>query len=163
MAEGLARDVFGDAVRVQSAGSEPSRVHPFAIDVMAELDIDLRAHSSKSVETIDPESVDLVITLCAEEVCPMFLASAQRLHWPLQDPDREREEALMSFEYGAQFAPTALRRTNSPRPGALVGLTRNKRSWVRSRGRAGLERWLGRPVGTSTPPNPSVYGLPEVY
>ena|SRR5690554_711990 len=92
MAEGLARDIFGEAVRVQSAGSAPSRVNPFAIQAMAELDIDLSTHTSKSVDEIDPDSVDLVITLCAEEVCPVFLSGAQRLHWPLQDPDRKGEE-----------------------------------------------------------------------
>lgn len=89
MAEGLARDLFGDAVRVQSAGSSPSRVNPWAIKAMAELDIDLDTHSSKSVDSIDPDAVDLVITLCAEEVCPLFLSKAARLHWPLQDPDRK--------------------------------------------------------------------------
>lgn len=92
MAEGLARDLFGDAVHVQSAGSEPSRVNPFAIRAMAELDIDLGTHCSKSVQTIDPDSVDLVITLCAEEVCPVFLSNAARMHWPLQDPDRKHED-----------------------------------------------------------------------
>jgi arsenate reductase (thioredoxin) len=92
MAEGLARHLFGDAVRVQSAGSEPSRVNPFAIQAMAELGIDLSSHTSKSVQSIDPESVDLVITLCAEEVCPVFLSRAARMHWPLQDPDRKHEE-----------------------------------------------------------------------
>jgi arsenate reductase len=30
--------------------------------------------------------VDLVITLCADEVCPVFLGRARRLHWPLPDP-----------------------------------------------------------------------------
>lgn len=92
MAEGLARDLFGDAVRVQSAGSKPSRVNPFAVQAMAEIGIDLGAHRSTSVQTIDPESVDLVVTLCAEEVCPVFLSSAPRLHWPLQDPDRKNED-----------------------------------------------------------------------
>jgi arsenate reductase (thioredoxin) len=92
MAEGLARRLFGDAVRVQSAGSSPSRVNPFAVEAMAELDIDIADHASKSVETIDPASVDLVITLCAEEVCPVFLGRAARMHWPLQDPDREHED-----------------------------------------------------------------------
>jgi len=92
MAEGLARHLFGDAVRVQSAGSEPSRVNPFAIKAMAELGIDLGTHSSKSVQTIDPDSVDLVITLCAEEVCPVFLSRAPRMHWPLQDPDRKHQD-----------------------------------------------------------------------
>ena len=91
MAEALARDLFGDAVRVQSAGSSPSRVNPIAIEAMAEFGVDLGTHTSKSVQTIDPESVDLVITLCAEEVCPVFLSSAPRMHWPLQDPDRKHE------------------------------------------------------------------------
>ena len=92
MAEGLARDLFGDAVRVQSAGSKPSRVNPVAIEAMSELGIDLSGHTSKSVETIDPASVDLVITLCAEEVCPVFLSDATRLHWPFADPDRKHED-----------------------------------------------------------------------
>ena len=92
MAEGLARDLFKDAVRVQSAGSQPSRVNPFAVAAMREVGIDLSVHSSKSVETIDPASVDLVITLCAEEVCPVFLSDAVRLHWPFADPDRKHEQ-----------------------------------------------------------------------
>ncbi len=102
MAEGLARDLFGDGVRVQSAGSAPSRVNPFAVQAMAELDIDLSTHTSKSVDTIDPATVDLVITLCAEEVCPMFLSDARRLHWPLPDPDR-KDEQLSDDERLAYF------------------------------------------------------------
>lgn len=92
MAEGLARAHFGDAVRVQSAGSAPSRVNPYAVRAMAELGIDLEGQTSKSVDTIDPDDVDLVITLCAEEVCPVVLSRAARLHWPLQDPDRKHED-----------------------------------------------------------------------
>lgn len=92
MAEGLARHLFGETVRVQSAGSAPSQVNPFAIRAMAQLGIDLGTHRSKSVDTIDPKSVDLVITLCAEEACPVFLSSAARLQWPLPDPDRKDEE-----------------------------------------------------------------------
>ena len=92
MAEGLARDHFGGAVRVQSAGSAPSRVNPYAIRAKAELDIDIRAQSSKSVDTIDPSTVDLVITLCAEEVCPVFLSAAPKLDWGMPDPDRKTED-----------------------------------------------------------------------
>jgi arsenate reductase len=86
MAEGLARARFGDRVRVQSAGSAPSRLNPVAVEVMAEIGIDISGQSSKSVETIDPATVDTVVTLCAEEVCPVFLGQARRLHWPLPDP-----------------------------------------------------------------------------
>ncbi|MCA9522466.1 MAG: arsenate reductase ArsC [Myxococcales bacterium] len=91
MAEGLARARFGETVRVQSAGSRPTRVNPFAIQALAELGIDISAQRSKSVETIEPREVDLVITLCAEEVCPVFLGSAPRLDWALPDPDRPSE------------------------------------------------------------------------
>ena len=91
MAEGLARDLFGSSVLVQSAGARPSRVNPLAAEVMREIGMPLSGQWSKSVETIDPESVDLVVTLCAEEVCPVFLSGARRLHWPIEDPDRARE------------------------------------------------------------------------
>lgn len=91
MAHALAVMVFGEAVQVQSAGSMPSSVNPWAVKAMAELGYDLTTHSSKSVQTIDPGSVDLVVTLCAEEVCPVFLGNARRLHWPLPDPDRKHE------------------------------------------------------------------------
>lgn len=86
MAEGLARQQFGDRVRVQSAGSSPRFVHPMAIEVMAEVGIDLGVQRSKSIDEIDPASVDTVITLCAEEVCPAWLGQATRIHWPLPDP-----------------------------------------------------------------------------
>jgi arsenate reductase len=102
MAEGLARRFFGERVRVQSAGSRPSRVNPYAIEVMREVGIELAGQQSKSVETIDPATVGTVITLCAEEVCPLFLGAAARLHWPIEDPASEdptlsREALLMRF------------------------------------------------------------------
>jgi arsenate reductase (thioredoxin) len=102
MAEGLARMLFSDRVLVQSAGSEPSTVNPYAVEVMRELGIDLTTHHSKSVQSIDPATVHTVITLCAEEVCPLFLAQARRLHWPIpdpasQDPSIPREQMLSRF------------------------------------------------------------------
>jgi len=102
MAEGLARRILGAGVSVMSAGSEPTRVNPYAIEVMRELGIDLGAHRSKAVSTIDPSTVGTVITLCAEEVCPVFLAEARRLHWPTPDPASAdptipREQMLARF------------------------------------------------------------------
>jgi arsenate reductase len=85
MAEGLARKRF-PGLRIQSAGSRPSRVNPYAIEALAEEGIDASMHRSKSVEEIDPATVELVITLCAEEVCPLFLGKAEKLHWPIPDP-----------------------------------------------------------------------------
>lgn len=94
--------IFGNRASVQSAGSEPSQVNPYAIEVMGEVGVDLSTHRSKSVQTIDPTTVDTVITLCAEEVCPVFLGKARRLHWPIPDPASNdpgisREEMLVRF------------------------------------------------------------------
>lgn len=92
MAEGLARALFGRRVRVQSAGSRPGRLHPGAVAALAELGIDIAGQRSKSVDDIDPADVDVVVTLCAEEVCPVWLGASaapgeiERLHWPLPDP-----------------------------------------------------------------------------
>jgi arsenate reductase len=102
MAEGFGRSVFGHRIGVFSAGSKPSQVNPYAIEVMRELGIDLSSHHSKSVQTIDPSEVGTVITLCAEEVCPAFLGQVRRLHWPIPDPAGEdssisREDMLVRF------------------------------------------------------------------
>jgi protein-tyrosine-phosphatase/N-acetylglutamate synthase-like GNAT family acetyltransferase len=102
MAEGLARMLLRDRIPVQSAGSEPSTVNPYAVEVMAELGVDLSGHRAKSVRTIDPAGVDTVVTLCAEEVCPVFLGKVCRLHWPVPDPASKdttipREEMLARF------------------------------------------------------------------
>ncbi|HEX7624107.1 MAG TPA: arsenate reductase ArsC [Anaeromyxobacteraceae bacterium] len=86
MAEGIARSLSPANVKVSSAGSRPSKVNPFAVRALDEIGIDIRAHRSKSVEEIDPADVDAVITLCAEEVCPVFLGKARRFHWGLADP-----------------------------------------------------------------------------
>ncbi len=86
MAEGLARTLFGGLVRVQSAGSVPTRVNPHAIAAMREIGIDLTGQHSKTVDSIDPASIDAVITLCAEEVCPVWPGKHARMHWPLPDP-----------------------------------------------------------------------------
>ncbi len=100
MAEGLAQARFGDTVNVQSAGSQPSRVNPLAIRAMAEIGIDITGQTSKSVETIDPATVNTVVTLCAEEICPVFLGKARKLHWPLSDPaaaEGTEDERLARF------------------------------------------------------------------
>lgn len=100
MAEGIARSLAPPGVRVSSAGSEPSRVNPLAIRALDEIGIDIRSHHSKSVADVDPTDVDAVITLCAEEVCPVFLGKARRFHWGLLDPahagstDAERLQAF---------------------------------------------------------------------
>ncbi|MFT4626711.1 MAG: arsenate reductase [Myxococcota bacterium] len=92
MAEALAKARLGQGVRVQSAGSAPSRVNPLAVRALDELGVPTAGLHSKHVDSIDPDSVDLVITLCAEESCPVFLGDARRLSWAMPDPDRKHED-----------------------------------------------------------------------
>jgi len=69
-----------------SAGSQPAGVRPEAIAALKEIGIDISGHRSKNVSEIPPLDVDTVVTLCAEEECPVFLGKARRLHWGLPDP-----------------------------------------------------------------------------
>ena len=64
MAEGFLRALAGDRLEVASAGTEATRVHPLAIRVMDEVGIDLRGHSSKSVDGQMDRRWDHVITVC---------------------------------------------------------------------------------------------------
>ena len=102
MAEGLARRILGPAFEVASAGSQPSNVNPYAIEAMAETGIDIASHRSKSVDEIEPERFDLVVTLCAEEVCPVLPGSVKRLHWPIADP-AARDAARTPDELRSRF------------------------------------------------------------
>ncbi len=90
MAEGLARQILGELAEVSSAGSDPAPVNPHAVEAMAEIGIDITGQYSKSVDTIEVSELDLVVTLCAEEVCPTLPGRVRRLHWPIPDP-AERE------------------------------------------------------------------------
>lgn len=88
LAEGLAKSVFSGA-EIQSAGSNPGKLSPYAVAVMKEIGIDISAHHSKSIDDLSPqflEELDYVITLCAEEVCPVLPSQARKLHWPHPDP-----------------------------------------------------------------------------
>ena len=86
MAEGIARSLAPAGVRIWSAGSRPARVRPEAIVVLGEVGIDISGYRSKTVSEIPLDGVDTVITLCAEEECPIFVGKASRLHWSLPDP-----------------------------------------------------------------------------
>ena len=100
MAEGIARSMAPKGVKISSAGSNPSQVNPLAIRALDDIGIDIRHQRSKSVADIDLAGVEAVITLCAEEVCPVFLGQARRVHWGLPDPataSGDEEELLEAF------------------------------------------------------------------
>ncbi len=85
LAEGIARSLAPQHVKISSAGSEPTSVRPQAIEVLREIDIDISRHASRGLDEVE-RPVDAVITLCAEEVCPVWLEDAWRAHWGLPDP-----------------------------------------------------------------------------
>lgn len=88
MAEGLLRSMAGQEFEVASAGVDPSRVRPEAIEAMQELGIDISGHRSKSVDEFAGQEFDYVITVCdnAKEQCPVFPGRTRRLHWSFEDP-----------------------------------------------------------------------------
>ncbi|MFC1654774.1 arsenate reductase ArsC [Myxococcota bacterium] len=86
MAEGIARSLAPDSVKVSSAGSQPTRVQPLAVQALQEIGIDISGQRVKGLDAIDNESVDLVITLCDDQVCPYFPGRVEQFHWPLDDP-----------------------------------------------------------------------------
>lgn len=88
MAEGFLRHFAGDRAEVYSAGLEPKGVHPKAIDVMAEQQIDISANTSNHVDEYRDIDFDYVITVCdnANERCPVFPSKARRIHYNFPDP-----------------------------------------------------------------------------
>lgn len=101
MAEGLARNLYDDKAVVASAGSEPSKVNPFAIRAMKKIGIDITSHYSKPISEVLSDDIDLVVTLCADEVCPIVPTSTKKEHWPFKDPaaaSGSEEGILTSFE-----------------------------------------------------------------
>jgi len=103
MAEGFLRRAAGDAAEVHSAGSKPAGyVHPKAVQVMAELGIDLAQHRSKSLGEFLRKEITTVITVCgvADQACPIFPGQVNRHHWRFDDPAHAtgtEEEVLREF------------------------------------------------------------------
>ncbi len=103
MAEGILRHVAGDLFEVYSAGSKPAGyVHPLAIEVMAEIGVDISAHQSKHLDQYLQVGIDTVITVCgnADQACPTFPGKVNRYHWGFEDPPkavREGEQEVDAF------------------------------------------------------------------
>ena len=90
IAEGLAKEMLGSSHNIQSAGSNPTgNIHPNAICTMKEIGIDISHQRSKSIDNLDTnflDNLDFVVTLCAEEICPVLPSKARKLHWLNVDP-----------------------------------------------------------------------------
>ena len=121
LAEGILRAAVGEAAEVASAGSDPAGyLHPMAVEVMKEIEIDISAHTSKHLDEFLQREVNTVITVCgnADQACPIFPGQAEKHHWPFNDPAkatgseeeiravfrRVRDEIRVKFEaYAAEI------------------------------------------------------------
>ena len=103
MAEGILRAVAGDILEVHSAGSNPAGyVHPKAIAALAEIGIDISAHTSKHMNEFLDRDIETVITVCgnADQACPVFPGQVNRHHWPFDDPahaEGSEDEVMSQF------------------------------------------------------------------
>lgn len=102
IAEGLV-NAYHPGYKAFSAGTERTRVNPFAIQVMKNIGIDISLHYSKTIEEFRFEFFDLVVTVCddARETCPFYPNAGQIIHQAFLDPSESKGdyvELLKSFE-----------------------------------------------------------------
>ncbi|MEI6766817.1 MAG: arsenate reductase ArsC [Bacteroidota bacterium] len=103
MAEGFLKSL-NHSTEVYSAGTHAEhRVNPYAVEVMAEIGIDISRQTPKSVDLFLNDSFDYVITVCdgAKDVCPNFSGNvAHHKHIGFEDPadaKGSREEVLAVY------------------------------------------------------------------
>lgn len=101
IAEGWLRTLSGARLVVRSAGTHPARLHPMAVQVMAEEGIDIGHQRSKHVDELAELAPTAVVTVCdiAREECAVWLQATNRMHWSIPDPasvgdDTERLQAF---------------------------------------------------------------------
>ena len=102
MAEAFLNKICGDYFEAHSAGLEPGRLNPLAVEAMREIGIDISHKQTQSTFDVfkSGELFAYVITVCDEssaEHCPIFPGVAKRLHWSFPDPavlSGTREERL---------------------------------------------------------------------
>ncbi len=102
MGEEYIRKYGGDIFDVESAGLEPGKLNPLVVEVLKEEGIDITGKKTQSAFDLYQagKSYDYVITVCskeAQERCPIYPGTQERLHWPFSDPsslDGTHEEKL---------------------------------------------------------------------
>lgn len=121
IAHGYLEYYAGSNAKIYSAGIETHGVNPKAIQVMAEDQIDISAHTSNHVDEYLDIPFDYVITVCdnANEACPFFPGNVKRFHYNFPDPAKAKgtdEEVMDEFRkvrdlikvYSADFIKTHL-------------------------------------------------------
>ncbi len=102
MAEGFARALGKGVIEAHSAGLMKCYVHPKAIAVMREVDIDISGHQSKDIDDNLLKQMDIIVTLCshANSACPVTPPGIKKIHTPVNDPvgtSGTEEEIMEAF------------------------------------------------------------------
>ena len=105
MAEGLARHLKDTEIEPFSAGTEPKKIDPLAVEAMNEIGIDISGQRAKHVDEIINTAFDFVVTMCgnARETCPVFPGPARIIHRGFEDPPalaasaKTREETMAHY------------------------------------------------------------------
>lgn len=94
MAAALLQHLSGGRVNVRSAGSEPAdQINPAAIDVMAELGLDLSQEFPKPLTDEIVRAADAVITMGCGDACPVYPGKRYE-DWALDDPAGQPPEKV---------------------------------------------------------------------
>jgi arsenate reductase len=101
MAEAFLNQICGDEFEAHSAGLEPGKLNPIAVEAMQEIGIDISGNKTKTVLDMFKSGLlfDYAITVCDQTSAkrsPIFLGITKRLHWSFPDPSLQgsREEKL---------------------------------------------------------------------
>ena len=102
MAEGILGHLSGGRIEAYSAGSQPSQLHPLAVQVLAKMGIDISQQRSKHLDEFRGQTFDYIVTVCdrIRESCPTFPGDPECVHWSFIDPvavegsDKERYKAF---------------------------------------------------------------------
>ncbi|MFS0921424.1 arsenate reductase (thioredoxin) [Brevibacillus sp. 179-C 1.1 NHS] len=103
IADGFLKALGGDQYEVKSAGLEAHGLNPRAIQVMHEVGVDIRSHTSDVIDTELLKHADYIITLCghADEHCPVIPnQNGVKWHWGFDDPAKAtgtEQEIMASF------------------------------------------------------------------
>jgi len=100
MAEALLNATDSTHFETTSVGLEAGQIHPFTVDVMKDIGIDLAGKRTKTTRDVAHRSFDFVITMCprAKKGCPEF-EGAEVIHWQFEDPagtDAARQKRIFA-------------------------------------------------------------------
>lgn len=120
MAEGFARKYGSDVMEVMSAGLAPaSIVQPLTIEVMAEKNVDIRDHFTKTIQEFDLDRFDLIVNMSGQSVMPGV--RGRIVSWDVADPIMQPRDTYLAVR--EKIESLVMQLVLSMRGGLLPGVT----------------------------------------